>query len=143
MSKFLVFSLLVLLPFTLGTYLEQPEDVCKSKCVQKLYVDYCGGAECVHGTRTAEELEAMCSDECLNALYGEPLRKCLKKDLPRGADVYDFQDFLMSRINGNSPSFRTLFTCVLAFCFPEPPKTMESEIAEMFEDFELEDKEDP
>lgn len=110
MSKLFVFALLVLLPVSLASELEQPKDVCTSTCVQGLYKKYCGGAECVHGAKTEEQKEAMCSDTCLDALFGEPLLECLAKDLPRGADTRDFQEFLMEGITSKKIFIQDYFT---------------------------------
>lgn len=84
------------------------EDVCTFDCINDLYKEFCGGATCVHGVDNDAEKEAMCSDKCLDVLFGEAANLCLEKNLPEGADTQDFIDFLQGGIYGKNV-FRTSF----------------------------------
>ena len=69
-----------------------------------LYNEYCGGAECVYGTKTPEQEEAMCSDRCLDIILGAPGMRCIELNHPKGSDTADFIEFLKEGIYGMIPS---------------------------------------
>lgn len=81
------------------------QDVCTFDCMQNLYAEFCGGAVCVHGVNTLEQQESLCSDKCLNVLFGRAANLCLERNLPVGADTYNIQEFLMGEINSNHAGF--------------------------------------
>lgn len=104
MSRLALFCLLVVVPLAVCAD-DKPvtvEDVCTFDCIKDLYAEFCGGAECVHGTKTDEQREAMCSDKCLDVLFGKAANVCLEKNLPDGADTQDFLDFLKIGIYGKT-----------------------------------------
>lgn len=56
---------------------EADRDLCQVSCVKNIYDVFCGGAQCVYGTSTDEELNALCSSTCIQALSGDIMTNCL------------------------------------------------------------------
>jgi len=102
MSRYILLCLVAVLPvMTVGRVKpSEVKDACGYSCMKDLYAEFCGGAKCVTGTETEEEKEALCSDKCLNILFGEAALLCMELNLPENAAVIDYNNFLKEEVYG-------------------------------------------